>query len=84
MREKKKLTCFLLNPDQNQLNPDHNNSCNSTIARLERVDVDELFVSPLTLQSFTCEFFLVSIRKAAGENDFFFLTQPSSLISCHL
>ena len=43
-------------PRPNQLNPDHNNSCNSTIARLERVDADELFVSPLTLQSFTCEF----------------------------
>jgi hypothetical protein len=30
-------------------------SCNSTIARLERVDADALFVSPLTLQSFTNE-----------------------------
>jgi hypothetical protein len=49
--EKTHLFCFSLNPDHR-----HQNRCNSTIARLERVDADELFVSPLTLQSFTCEF----------------------------
>lgn len=50
-RGKTHLFCFSLNPDHR-----HQNRCNSTIARLERVDADELFVSPLTLQSFSCEF----------------------------
>ena len=45
-------------------------SCNSTIARLERVDTDELFVSPLTLQSFTCEY---SWNEISFEMRFFFL-----------
>ena len=54
-RKKKTHPVFFSTPTK--LKNDHHNSCNSTIARLERVDADELFVSPLTLQSFTCEFF---------------------------
>jgi len=80
--KKKKLASFRrfstpTNPTP--LNDDHN-SCSSTIARLERVDADELFVSPLTLQSFTCE----SSTKAVGNllwRELFY--QPSILVFNH-
>jgi len=83
--KKKKLSSFRrfstpTNPTP--LNDDHN-SCSSTIARLERVDADELFVSPLTLQSFTCE----SFTKAVGnllEKIFFINPQFLFLITTKL